>query len=449
MAEHDIKTIGTAKFEEVSMIPRNILLRNQKVTVGDVKVTSKLKSNMFLECIQAGTTAGTMPSMSTSTAVDTVITDGTAKFIVREDVSKTQAHIIVASAPSYYQREELFETNKTTVTIHPTWINIGDSGYILKTNKVLNLAQVASWDNSSYTSAANRAGKDFYIYACVPENGYEPKFVLSISSTIPSGYTAANSRKIGGFHCLCLAVGTISGHTLSGYLAGDILPQSAWDLNHRAVSENEGMVWIPEIGKWVDIYLASWDGYELVSEFGATIADGGSSKKFHGDNFVEELGLVGKSLLWRDEFIVAAKGSNENANIVGSADPGTTGGHKDTANHRMVSNYGLEDCCGALWQWGRDMFEIYGTAANTHAYWDSNSANKYFVGYAWQDTSVYNNAVDSQKYGSCHGLLRRVLLGGSWGDGSSCGSRATHCPHFSSRAHASLGARGASEPRQM
>lgn len=83
MAQHDTHIIGNTLFEEVSMIPRNILLRNHAVAVGDVRVTSKLKSNMFLECIKAGTTSITMPSMSTSTAEGTIITDGSAQFIVR------------------------------------------------------------------------------------------------------------------------------------------------------------------------------------------------------------------------------------------------------------------------------------------------------------------------------------------------------------------------------
>ena len=50
--------------------------------------------------------------------------------------------------------------------------------------------------------------------------------------------------------------------------------------------------------------------------------------------------------MFRDEFQVVAKGSNECTNISGSRDYGTTGGHVDTNNQRMISHYGLEDCCG-------------------------------------------------------------------------------------------------------
>jgi hypothetical protein len=82
MAEHDLHTIGTATFEEVSMIPRNILLRNQAVTLGDIRCTSKIKSNLFLECTTAGTTGSTLPSFANVGEGDTV-TDGTVVWSVK------------------------------------------------------------------------------------------------------------------------------------------------------------------------------------------------------------------------------------------------------------------------------------------------------------------------------------------------------------------------------
>jgi hypothetical protein len=106
------------------------------------------------------------------------------------------------------------------------------------------------------------------------------------------------------------------------------------------------MVYVAGIGRWYDIYLASWNGSKLVSKFGATIADGSSNPNWHGEKFAEYIGLVGKQLLFRDEFQVVAKGSNECTNISGSRDYGITGGHVDTNNQRMISHYGLEDCCG-------------------------------------------------------------------------------------------------------
>jgi hypothetical protein len=297
--------------------------------------------------------------------------------------------------------------------------------------------------------ANNRGGRDIYLYVCEPdEEGDSPKFLLSVNSTVPAGYTAASSRKIGGFHCLCASVGTISGHQLSGYVKGDVLPLSVWDLKHRPKSDPEGMVYVAGIGRWYDIYLDSWNGSKLVSKYGGTVADGASSPNWHGEKFAEYIGLVGKQLMFRHEFMVVAKGSNELTNISGSRDYGTSGGHVDTANRRMISNYGLEDCCGFMWQWVNDTHENYlaaGGNATTYkgSYW--NGTNAYLDGYSWQEIPVYSSSVDPQKYGPSIGLLRRSLVGGYWGAGSLCSSRCVLCSNFSSYVDGSRGARGSSD----
>lgn len=334
----------------------------------------------------------------------------------------------------FYNRDELFTPNKTNITIHKNLkINIGGNPYISTIDKVLQLTSLGTLDSLG--------GKDVYIYACASSTT-EPDFVLSLNSTIPSGYTAETSRKIGGFHCLCADVGTIEGHTLSGYLKGYILPLSVWDLLHRPVSDSEGMVYIKEINKWVDIYLCSWSGNSLESKFGAVICDGSSATKFHGECFSEQLRLISKRPLFRNEFATVAKGSNENTSIQNSTDPNTTGGHIDTAGRRMISNYGLEDCCGVLWQWGEDLFDCSSAAGIS---WSI--GNFYLSNYSWQSKPVYNSVYDSQTYGSCFGLLRRVILGADWGDGASCGSRSASCRYFSSYGNSDCSSRGASEPR--
>ena len=364
------------------------------------------------------------------------ITDGGVVWKVID----TRVNGFIGEVPNFYERSELFTPNRTTITT-PTkmMVNVNNKGYI-GTAVTLNLNATASWDSSStsYATAANRAGKDCYIYVC-EQDGDIPKILLSANSTVPAGYNAATSRKIGGFHCLCLSVGTISGHQLSGYNTGDILPLSVWDLKHRPKSDPEGMVYVAGIGRWYDIYLASWNGSKLVSKFGATIADGSSNPNWHGEKFAEYIGLVGKQLLFRDEFQVVAKGSNECTNISGSRDYGITGGHVDTNNQRMISHYGLEDCCGYMWQWTRDLFEYYPGAP-----WDR--TNYYFTGYSWQDIPVYNPDIDGDtKYGSSGGLLRRLLVAGDWIDGSVCGSRSVFCRIFSASVNSAYSTRGCSD----
>ena len=353
---------------------------------------------------------------------------------------------LIASLPACYERSTMWSAAKNIITV-PDYItvNIGNNGYVKTGASTIDVNTASNWDNSTYATSANRAGKDFYIYAC-QASGTVPKFVLSANSTVPTGYTATNSRKIGGFHCECADVGTINGHPLSGYIAGDILPRSIWDLKHRPVSSPEGMVWCD--GVWVDIYLAGWDGSKLVSQYGAVIQDGDSTKKWHGELFNEEFHKIKKRLLWRDEFAAYAKGSNEKTNIAGSSDPNTTGGHKDTANRRMISNYGLEDCCGVLWQWTNDISMRGSTTNGTDS--DYASSGKYWLnGYEWDSANRIGNSDidgDKTKYGNEYGLLVRLIAGGNWYYGSSCGSRSVAGNRLSACRYGNCAGRGASEP---
>lgn len=317
---------------------------------------------------------------------------------------------------NYFSRDSLFTSNKTSIVIPKNMrININGEAYISTRNVTLNTS----------TLGENLAGKDVYIYA-LAGSGTEPDFVLSLNSTVPTGYTAENSRKIGGFHCLCKDVGVIEGHTLSGYVAGDILPATRWDLEHRPKGNPEGFAYEELTDCWIAIYLPSWDGTKLVSVYNGVIADGASTKKWHGEAFYEQFAKQGMRLVWRHEFQMGAKGSNEQTNIQGSSDPNTTGGHVDTAGRRMISNIGLEDCCGVLWQFAMDLG---------------------FAGGSGWTNSVYNSSVDDRSYGQTYGTLYRLLLGSSWASGANCGSRSAHCLDSSAYVNVSISSRGASEPR--
>lgn len=318
---------------------------------------------------------------------------------------------------NYFSRDSLFTSNKTSIVIPKNMrININGEAYISTHNVTLNTS----------TLGENLAGKDVYIYACEPTSGTEPIFVLSLNSTVPTGYTANNSRKIGGFHCLCKDVGVIEGHTLSGYVAGDILPATRWDLLHRPKGEPEGFAYEELTDCWIAIYLPSWDGTKLVSVYNGVIADGSSTKKWHGEAFYEQFAKQRMRLVWRHEFQMGAKGSNEQTNIQGSSDPNTTGGHVDTAGRRMISNIGLEDCCGVLWQFSMDLG---------------------FAGGSGWTNSAYNSSVDDRSYGQTYGTLYRLLLGSRWADGAFCGSRSANCIDSSAYVYVYYSSRGASEPR--
>lgn len=307
------------------------------------------------------------------------------------------------------------------------------SGFILKTSTYLKLIN-ASGEHFVFggeadlavpyaerrldTGGSLQAGRDYYIYLCLTTNGSgenAAEIKVSLNSTMPAGHTAFTSRKIGGFHTLCANVGGISGHALSGYAAGEILPASFWDLSHRPTCSAEGMVYIEELDFWADIYLQSGSGTSTRSVFGGTITDSQAYSQH-----IEDLFRVGKSPLTDEEFQCAAEGSNQRAAIAGSADPVTTGGHNDTAGRRMISNYGLEDCAGALWQW----LSGWGFGSNqTAAYVDDPSGKG----------AVYQ--VDA------------LLAGGSWSNGTSCGSRARNGHSSRLRVLAHIGCRGRARSR--
>jgi hypothetical protein len=158
---------------------------------------------------------------------------------------------------------------------------------------------------------------------------------------------------------------------------------------------------------WADIYLAS-NTIILESSYGGTIVDGASNPDYHWYNFVERFAEIEKRLPTQAEFMALAIGSNEETNISGSADPGTTGGHTDTASRRMISNIGCEDCAGAQWQWCNE------TGSNGAA-----------ASWAVQDTASDGttfDGVNSIGRGQGYAVPNRGIVGGDWSEGAKCGS---------------------------
>jgi len=281
------------------------------------------------------------------------------------------------------------------------------------------------------------------LYAVAGTSGLA--FCVSANSTAPSGTFAGvtctenNTRKLGGFHGLCVAVETIPNHELSGYLAGDILPRSVWDAHkNRPESNPEGMVYAGN-GLWVDIYLASNpdpSNGDIESVFeGAPISGGNHSGTgqttpyYHWYNFVDRFAEANKRLPVQSEFMRFALGSNEEVNIAdASFSSKTTGGNltyngyhatynryhatynpNTVPQRRMISNFGVEDCAGAFWQWINETGQI-------------GAGDSYVV----QDTNGTANSLDNTLgIGRGQGYLVpiRGIVGGSWDDGSSCGAR--------------------------
>lgn len=323
----------------------------------------------------------------------------------------------LSTSATFIDQSALLSGAQLNLVLPDILVKVNGSTITIAAQTVL-LSTAGNWDSATYATAANRAGKDFYVYA--KEAG---GVILSLNSTYPTGYTAVNTRKIGGFHCLCVAVGAISGHTLTGYAVGDILPRTVWDKFNHSSARQEG-TFLSSAGVWVDIYLPSVSGSNLVSVNGGTVADGVSAPAFHCYKFEQWFSRQGMKLISQLEFFAATQGANQGTNIAGSADPATTTGHTDTAGRRLISNEGMEDCCGSYWQWSRDHGGIVSAAAWANAY-DGNDAG-----------------VGGQHYNAPY----RGVLGGDWANGVVCGSRGSIWAYGPLALFSSYSGRGVAEP---
>ena len=276
------------------------------------------------------------------------------------------------------------------------------------------------------------AGKDYYLYVVAKnETNTETQEVIktvelkaSANSTYPTGYTATNSRKIGGFHTLCMAVTAANApalvdtdicatHPAIGYNAGDVIPNSVWCLSHRPISEPAGMVYVDKIDKWVDIYLQSGTGLSTASAYGARVTDTRQPINHQWD-----MQLINKKLATDNDFTIFAEGSNQKTAIYGSAapNPKTTGGHVDTAGKRMISIYFVEECAGYLLQWLDEIAPVGGSSWSSYG--------------------------DGNNRGQSYGMPYVLRAGGDWDDSSSCGSRSRVANNGRSAAGANNGGRG-------
>jgi hypothetical protein len=269
------------------------------------------------------------------------------------------AHL--AYAPAHYARSNMWcsvglvnaADRRSVKTPNRVTVNINEIGYEQVGSLIFDLDLPASWDTiagTDYSIAANRAGKNFYIYACQPVSGNVPVFVISAAKTFPSGYNAVNSRRVSQFHCLCLSAGVIAGHQLTGLITGDILPRSFQDLEHRPKAGFiDGIVWggvtdfdiLNYAPIWKAIYMASGTGTNTASIFGAA-----TSTTRDWNAFVDDFGKIGCRIMDDAEFQILCAGVEEEVNVAGSTNPITTGGHVSTTGRRHLSNIGSEDDVG-------------------------------------------------------------------------------------------------------
>ena len=326
------------------------------------------------------------------------------------------------------------------------------------------------------TGTAFQVGKDYYIYLCDAGEGNDEVYKISLNSTYPVGYGAANSRKIGGFHygkCRKVnsalapvnASGEVRGTSWESSVFDGIVPRSVWTLAHRPKCSPEGMVYLSN-GTWVDIYLSSDDGAGgLQSAYNATPLTGSEGLTWYG--FVDRAIVVGTRLLTYEEFCMMAYGSpqglaeNNNNAWTASANKGR---QKTGFVANAVSSVGCRDAVGNVWEWlnelitraehvainGSGTFGAHEGGRAGQAYTNGNghyvaapAANSAQLGrWGWDTFSPfgdgYGNIYEYYDYS-----LVALLGGGNWNNGARAGARAgglDDCPWDD---NVSIGGRGA------
>ncbi len=281
--------------------------------------------------------------------------------------------------------------------------------------------------NLDGTAEDFKVGEDYCIYICDPTSGDASNFAaeqykISKNTTFPNGFTAENSRKIGGFHYGVVRkvnekgnpISTSSAEFGSGWKTNvyeGIVPNSVWTLLHRPTCDPTGMVYIGPF--WGDIYLSSDDGAGgLQSKHGVVPITGTESLDWYVAN--ERSMRVGKRLPTYAEFCKGAYGSpqgedgnNTYAWSATSNTARTTCGNVKNA----VSATNVRDLVGNVWKWLDELIHDP-TAASGN--WYNPMQGKEF-GQLWMYSATG---------------LHALLAGGGWHDGVRGGSRAVRCNSY-------------------
>jgi len=427
------RTLKTPSFSNITNINIEQPIDGRAVTWEIEGVTATLKNSnvnpddVVVEATEQVALAAAQVSLATEQATNAALNAEAAAAILGQVPTAQNVSSLVRIADGSlanfplddvkaHRRPYLAVTGKRQLTIYAgTFIKLVtdiDTRYLAQlTDEIIDVESILD------TGATLTNGKDYYLY--LVSNGTSGvKKILSLNATYPLGYTANNSRKIGGFHTLCVGVTAANapraGHPAIGYLAGDIIPNTIWALNFKAASGNEGKAYVAPRREWQYIYNVSGTGANTKSAYGATRSH---TRNYH--KFVEDLFSVNDMMITQDGFSCGMEGSNYLTAVAGAVQPNpdTTGGRLDTAGKRMISNYFLEEGCGLQVQFAEGLIGGGGSA--------------------W-------SAPDTDGKGQQYGTSYVVVLGGYWGDGGYAGPRFRDFADSASTASAGLGGRGRS-----
>ncbi len=298
--------------------------------------------------------------------------------------------------------------------------------------------------NTPVVMPALTAGTDYAVYIC--DDG---TVRADANFSAPTGYTTANSRKIGGFHYSALSpTETLASGGFATAGNGMIWTQndvnkirginefSIWDLKFRPACEDpRGMVLVAN-RFWVDMYFCNTNPeVNGTSKYGSDVASGTVLPKiptmFGGNgtaaysamdwyNANEISKAFGKRLIRYEEFAVAAYGVTENQSLGGGTSTIANTAHQNG----YTSKWGLEQATGHHYTWGADSnFRPDGASP----------------GYNWRNL----NGGRGQLY--IHNDLGLVyaIFGGSRDAAAYSGSRTSYWSHYPWNSNWAVGLRAA------
>lgn len=295
--------------------------------------------------------------------------------------------------------------------------NIGGNGlgYLLSAETDWDPTLAANQDGGV---GALALGDNVYIYAVQQASGIA-KWIASKNSSVPTGYTSANSRKIGGFHYG--RVRPVANRYDTAYApAVQIVPNSVWDLQHRPTCDPTGMVEVVPGKLWVDIYLASegsgtWPENIPVSRYGVPpIKD----DIYARSDFHLLARNAGKRLPTVEEFLTYAEGApqgNDGNNDTAWSATTNTGPSNTGTVAKAVSMFNVVDAAGNLCEWLDDHYDLGLESRNA---WTADIVD---VG---KDAAFARGQAYTYVYGASDtSSWRGFVGGGQFDDGVRCGSR--------------------------
>ncbi len=319
-------------------------------------------------------------------------------------------------------------------------VNATKTGAVVKADTIIPLKSGTTWKTYLFSSDSEvvtldtgvlTLGNNYYVYLC--DNASDAGLLLiSLNSTAPVGYTASNSRKIGGFH-----YGRVRNSiTIGDVTSGAVVPNSVWDLLYRPKCAPEGMVKINE-NLWCDIYLASVDeAITFAAGNGSQILTGSCKSVYNavpltgteglcGYNFIELARRSGKRLLSLAEWLQVAHGSPQgnNADNLNAWSATTNVARTNTGSvANAISLLNVVDCVGNVLEW-LDEFSI----------------RQDTIVWNWYD--VMTGMSVGQLYLPNNTGLSQIVAGGSWAAGVSAGSRCVAIGYNPWSVNASFGSR--------